>query len=99
MYYINYSTETTNYSDSVLDDGSLQVKVDLPGVGKEDIQLSYAGRQVDFTYSREGGETKTKSLTVHSKYDTSKAKASLRNGVLTITIPKREEVKNKIKVE
>ena len=97
MYIIDYSNSNPNYSASTQEDGSLLVTVDLPGVTKDDVQLSHSTHRLDFTYTREDEQTKTRSLNIGTRWDVSKAKATMKDGVLKITIPQIS--KSKIKVE
>lgn len=91
------------------------VKVELPGVNKEDIDLSITKdtlaikgevkreeevKEEDY-YANErtyGSFARTISLPV--EVDSEKAKATFKNGILELVIPKREEAKPKeIKIE
>lgn len=91
------------------------VKVELPGVSKEDIDLSITKdtltvkgevkreeevKEEDY-YTNErtyGSFARTISLPV--EVDSEKAKATFKNGILELVIPKREEAKPKeIKIE
>ncbi|MCX7661142.1 MAG: Hsp20/alpha crystallin family protein [Candidatus Omnitrophica bacterium] len=97
------------------DKESISVKVDLPGVKQEDIDVSIHGNILTIKGERKKeAESKDKnyhrverffgsfvrSLTLPQYADTNKVKASYKDGVLEITIPKTEEAKPKqIKVE
>ena len=91
------------------------VKAELPGVAKEDIDLTITKDSLTLK-----GETKkeeeikeenyyaaeisygsfTRTIALPAEVDSEKAKASFKNGVLEITLPKREEAKPKeIKIE
>lgn len=91
------------------------LKAELPGVEKENIDLTITKdsitlkgevkrdeeiKEEDF-YARErvfGSFTRT--MTLPSEVDSEKAKATFKNGVLEIVLPKKEEAKAKeIKVE
>ncbi|MGQ9570846.1 MAG: Hsp20/alpha crystallin family protein [Thermodesulfovibrionales bacterium] len=91
------------------------VKVELPGVEKENIDLTITEnnltikgdrkreediKEEDF-YSREISYGNfTRSITLPADVDNSKAKATFKNGILEIILPKKEEAKPKeIKVE
>ncbi|MEW6675063.1 MAG: Hsp20/alpha crystallin family protein [Nitrospirota bacterium] len=91
------------------------VKAELPGVEKENIDLKITENNLTIKgevkkeeeikeedyYSREmsyGSFTRT--IALPSEVDSSKAKATFKNGILEITLPKKEEAKPKeIKVE
>jgi HSP20 family protein len=91
------------------------VKAELPGVEKEDIDLTISENSLTIKaeskkdeevkeedyYSREiHYGTYTRTLTLPAEVDSSKAKATFKNGILEIVLPKKEEAKPKeIKVE
>jgi HSP20 family protein len=81
------------------------VKLDLPGVVKEDVQVSVEGRRVSVQAvtkreeERKDGERVlyrerslaqyARSFTLPTEVDQGDASARLENGVLTLTLPKR----------
>mmetsp|Transcript_27190 Transcript_27190/g.51375 ORF Transcript_27190/g.51375 Transcript_27190/m.51375 type:complete len:173 (-) Transcript_27190:84-602(-) len=87
------------------DDKQIQITVDAPGAKASDInlQLKEDGRRLTIS-----GETKREEgdISVHSRFersftlsrdiDTSQISAQMDNGVLTITAPKYEEVRENI---
>ena len=93
----------------------LQVKVELPGVKKEDVEISL--KDDILTVKGEKREEKkeeednryyversygsfSRTLTLPAPVKTDEIKATFENGVLEITLPKDEEEKNKeVKVE
>ena len=90
------------------DKESLVVRAELPGLKKEDIQISLHENTVTISGERrnektyEAGETSrqerifgrfTRSLTLPKKVDGGKVKAGYRDGILTVTLPKAEEAK------
>jgi len=95
------------------DDKAFYVTADLPGLKKEDINISLEGNRLTISGEREFSREEkkenyhfmergygkfTRSFTVPSTVDADKIKASYKDGVLTIELPKKEEVKPK-KVE
>lgn len=100
----------------IIDRGKeLVVKADMPGVGKEDIDISLRDDTLTITGAvKSEAETKednyyhmerrsssfSRSVGVPFKVDADKIKASLKDGVLTVTLPKTEAAESKkIKVE
>lgn len=100
----------------MFDKGSeIVVQVELPGVERDDIDLTIAKDSLTIKgeakrsgevmeeeyYSRErayGNFTRT--ITLPTEVESEKAKASFKNGILEIVLPKKEEAKPKeIKVE
>ncbi|MBI1989830.1 MAG: Hsp20/alpha crystallin family protein [Betaproteobacteria bacterium] len=96
-------------------DNEVVVKVEVPGVKKEDVQISLTGNLMTIK-----GETKreekeergdyyrceisrgtfTRMLTLPADVDDAKAKAELRDGMLEITLPKLEQAKRRdIKIQ
>jgi HSP20 family protein len=91
------------------------VKADIPGLDKEDIDISVhgdtltiKGEKKEEKESKDKGLVKTerfygsfnRSLTLPSEVDAAKVKASYNNGVLELTLPKKEESKPKqIKID
>jgi len=78
------------------------VSLDLPGVRKEDLQLEAEGDRLTLTAERKIGfgeakETVTlrRVLSLPESIATDKIEAALTDGVLTLTLPKREETKPK----
>jgi HSP20 family protein len=100
--------------DVIEKDEKFIVKVELPGVKEEDIDVSVAGdmltisgekrteseeKRKGYHYSESSYGSFSRSITVPSTVDTSKIEADFDKGVLEITLPKTAEVKpKKIKV-
>ena len=87
--------------DVYVTNGEVKVIAELPGVNKEDIQLH--GTEDTLTISVDTPERKYyKEVKLPAKVDPKEAKTSYKNGVLEVTLPKKEERKPKgepIKVE
>lgn len=108
--------ETVSPSIDVYDKkNEIVIKAELPGVEKENIDLTISEnsliikaeskkdeeiKEEDY-YSREiHYGTYSRTITLPAEVDSSKAKATLKNGILEIVLPKKEEAKPKeIKVE
>ncbi|MGQ9701877.1 MAG: Hsp20/alpha crystallin family protein [bacterium] len=95
--------------------GAIEVRAEIPGVNKEDLKVTVEGDMLFISGERKK-ETETKdkkfhrieryygkfSRTINLPYsvEADKVKASYKDGVLTITLPKPESVKTKeIEVE
>jgi HSP20 family protein len=86
--------------------------VELPGMRKEDIQISLHDGTLTITGERQSasgdGETAERnerfsgkfrrSVTLPTRVDAAKVSANYKDGVLTVTLPKAEEAKPKIEV-
>ena len=70
------------------------VEVEVPGVNPEDISVKLEGRQLTVTTPR--GNLM---VPLGTRIDSNRAKANVKNGMLTVSIPKREATTVEIKVE
>jgi HSP20 family protein len=86
-------------------DGGYTVKLEMPGVAKDDIKVSVEGRQVTVQAQSQRNEEKkegervvyreralssyARTFTLPVEVDQSDAGAKLENGVLTLSLPKR----------
>jgi HSP20 family protein len=91
------------------------VKASLPGVKPEDVDITISGdtltikgetkteeevKREDYLYQERRYGSFSRTIALPSSLQTDKAEATFENGVLTLTIPKIEEVKPKtIKVK
>lgn len=101
--------------DVVEDDESFSVYMDLPGVVEEDVDVSIASNVLTIKGTRElpdlGEDARVyrreewegsfqRTLSLPQGVDTQKVEAHMKDGVLIVTLPKREEVKpRQIKVD
>ncbi len=85
--------------------GAYQVKLEMPGVAKEDVQISVEGRAVHVqAHTQRTEESKegervlyrersfasyARSFTLPAEIDTSDVTATLEHGVLSMSLPKR----------
>ncbi|MET3650633.1 Hsp20/alpha crystallin family protein [Dyella japonica] len=93
--------------DITEDDGAYHVKADIPGVKKEDIEVSVDGNQVSISasYTREKEQKEgsraivterslgqaTRSFALPTDVAGEKAQAHYDNGVLSLTLPKKSD--------
>jgi HSP20 family protein len=83
-------------------------KADLPGMKDKDVEVSFTGNRLTLSGKREDEKREekdnyftcersygsfTRSFALPAGTDTQKAGAELKDGVLTITVPKKAEVK------
>ncbi len=91
----------------------IKITADIPGVKKEDIQLDVSEDTIEikaevkeekkeekkgYAYQERRSGTFYRLLDLPAKVDAAKSKASYENGILTISLPKTEELK-KTKIE
>ena len=76
------------------------LEMELPGVDKKDLNLSFERGVLDVQATRKlnhSGNARevrfAQSIRVGTEFDFKKAEAALVNGILTITLPKSEQVK------
>jgi HSP20 family protein len=93
--------------DIVEDGAGITLYADLPGVGREDLSIGVDGRQLTIEAPLRLGEANSlvsvyaevranqfrRSFELSGDLDTSKIDAGLRDGVLTLRIPKLEQAK------
>ncbi|MBW4049777.1 MAG: Hsp20/alpha crystallin family protein [Proteobacteria bacterium] len=91
--------------DVMEDDKAFHIKADVPGVAKDDIEVSVDGNQVTISAEikhesnkKEGGESiyterycgkVYRSFTLPGDFDSAKADAHYDNGVLALSLPKK----------
>ncbi|MES2693837.1 MAG: Hsp20/alpha crystallin family protein [Verrucomicrobiota bacterium] len=102
-----YNTGTTSNRfpvDLFEDAANTYVRAELPGVNRDDINVEVADGVLALTAVRKTPATDgkpeqsasfTRSVTVSDQVQADKISAAYENGVLTVTLPKREEVKPK----
>lgn len=95
----NSYTSTTPATDLYEDVQNYYVRVELPGVKREAIELNLEKRVLTLSFKKESGDGETKqshtftrSLTVPDGVQEDSISAKLENGVLTIQLPKAEQV-------
>ncbi len=78
------------------------VRAELPGVNRDDINVEMANGYLTVSAARKTGEGEneesfsfSRSVSIADEIDTAKVGAAYENGVLTVTLPKREEAKPK----
>lgn len=93
------------------DEKNYIIEMDMPGVKKEDLEVGIKENILSiYAERKKGDKTENKESVVVSKYeqsfnisakgiDVDNIQANLDNGVLKITLPKKEEVKFEKKIE
>jgi HSP20 family protein len=96
--------------DLTENDSSYTVKVDIPGVSKDDINVSVEGNQVSIQAETRHEESHTegkeiyseryvgknfRSFTLPQEVDSTKCDAQYANGVLTLNLPKKSNGQSK----
>jgi HSP20 family protein len=84
------------------DANNTYVRAELPGVNRDDISVEMANGYLTLAATRKTGEGEnantasfSRSVSIAEEIDTAKVAAAYENGVLTVTLPKREEAKPK----
>jgi HSP20 family protein len=92
--------------DVIEEDGTLTVRAELPGVRKEDVKVHLDGDLLTLSGSKKHEEKSyrrvesrcgefERTLTLPRSVDRDKISATFRDGVLSLTLPLREEAKRK----
>lgn len=88
-----------------LEDGSLAVSLDVPGVAESDISVEVNDGIVSVKAERKDKKstyTISKSFSIPEEYDAESIQAQLANGVLTLTMPAKpipEKISKKIEIK
>ena len=86
------------------DKDNTYVRAELPGLNRDDINVEMTDGYLTIAASRKTAGTKDKAeesfafsraVSIADEVDTEKVSAAYENGVLTVTLPKREEAKPK----
>ena len=96
---------TTRFPVDLYEDkNNTYVRAELPGVAREDINVEVADGELTIAATRKTPATNgegeqsysfSRAVTVGDEVQADKISAALENGVLTVTLPKREEAKPK----
>jgi HSP20 family protein len=104
------STPATNFPVDLFEDqANAFVRAELPGVNRDDIQVEMTDGALTITAVRKTPSTVsgqaesqaeqstsfTRTLTIPAEVSADQVTAAYENGVLTVTLPKREEAKPK----
>ena len=98
------SASTRFPADLFEDKDNVYVRAELPGVNRDDINVEMVDGYLTISATRktagdkEQGEESfsfSRSVTITEEIQTDKVVANYENGVLTVTLPKREEAKPK----
>jgi HSP20 family protein len=96
--------------DVVENPDNVEVRCDLPGVSKDDIDVSISGNTLMIKGEKKGEEEKKdarvyrkeswygsfqRNIPLPSEVDAEKVDAQMKDGVLSLSIPKKEEAKQK----
>jgi HSP20 family protein len=100
--YSDRSASTQFPVDIYEDKDNTFVRAELPGVSREDVNVELVEDTLTLTATRkqktgeqEQSTSLRRSLTVPALVQADKVTAAYENGVLTVTLPKREEAKPK----
>jgi HSP20 family protein len=78
------------------DKDNLYVRAELPGVSRDAINVEMVEDFLNLNASRKSGDESfnlTRSITIPESVQADKVSAAYENGVLTVTLPKQEQVK------
>ena len=78
------------------DKDNLYIRAELPGVTRDAINVEMVEDYLNLTASRKSGDetfSLARSVTIPESVQADKVSANYENGVLTVTLPKQEQVK------
>ncbi|MBW5409301.1 Hsp20/alpha crystallin family protein [Brachyspira hampsonii] len=110
--YSDYHNRVSNYRIEE-DDKNYIIEMDMPGVKKEDLEIGIKENILSISAKRkkavktENGESKEEVISSYEQsfnistkgIDVENIAANLNNGVLMVTLPKKEELKYEKKIE
>ncbi|WP_101503634.1 Hsp20/alpha crystallin family protein [Brachyspira pilosicoli] len=110
--FYNEENSVSKYSDYKIEenDNSYTIEMDMPGVRKEDLDIGIKENMLSIYAERKRMSKTDEKEEVVSKYEQSfnisvkgidieNISANFENGVLTLTLPKKEEVKYEKRIE
>jgi HSP20 family protein len=98
--------------DEIEDDNAIHIKVELPGMDKEDVDISLSGGMLtikgekkreeeekgkDFYRKERSFGSFRRTLPIPVEVDEAKIRASFKKGILSIDLPKTPEARKKVK--
>ena len=97
---IEVAEEIEPLTDIIEEDDKIRVVVDMPGVEKEDIKLYISEDGKTLTIDAKGKDRKYhKEIRLPAAVDPNKAKATYKNGVLTVELEKVEKKKKGVEIK
>lgn len=100
---IDYSVDSYRYRTTLeKQDNTYVVTAQVPGMSKEDISIKLEDSVLKITGEKEINESMTSSINkefnVSSSINTNRIEAKVENGILTISIPQKENKSKQIKI-
>jgi HSP20 family protein len=93
---ITYRTDYNSYNASmVIEDDNLIMEFEVPGFSKKDLNVKVENNVLSVSACTED-RSFDKSYKLNNMWDGTSVSAEAKNGILTITIPKKEEMKSKV---
>jgi HSP20 family protein len=107
---LKWSVEDRFPKTNLYEDGDLfEIRAELPGIAKEDLNVKIQGNYLEISGAKKSASPEkysihrterditsfTRSFTLPADVDSEKVKATLENGILTLTLPKSEAAKPK----
>lgn len=105
---LNWAVEDRFPKTNLYEDGDLfEIRAEVPGLGKDDLNVKIQGNYLEISGTRKFSKPEkytihrterdvasfTRSFTLPADVDSEKVKATLENGILTLTLPKSEAAK------
>jgi HSP20 family molecular chaperone IbpA len=96
-----FKNDLVNYDVQALDDGKVKLTVNVLGHNPKNIKLQVTDDTIDIQSTKEEGSSRlvrdiNTTFSIGKDYDGTKTEAKFENGLLIITIDKKDERKSKL---
>ena len=100
VWFEQKTTSFTNYHTELTEDGKIKLVVNVVGHNPKDVEVEANNGELNIKAQKpEGSSSFVKninlSFTIGREYDETSAEASIENGLLNLTLDKKEEMKSK----
>lgn len=100
MWFEQKATSFTNYHTELTEDGKIKLVVNVVGHNPKDVEVEANNGELNIKAQRPDGSSLfvkniNLSFTIGRDYDETSAEATIENGLLTLTLDRKEESKSK----
>ena len=100
MWFEQKATSFTNYHTELTEDGKIKLVVNVVGHNPKDVEVEANNGELKIKATKEEGSNSfvrnvNLTFTIGREYDETSTEAVIENGLLTLTLDKKEEMKSK----
>lgn len=100
MWFEQKATSFTNYHTELTEDGKIKLVVNVVGHNPKDVEVEANNGELNIKAQKQEGSSLfikniNLSFTIGREYDETSTEATIENGLLTLTLDKKEEMKSK----